>query len=79
MGEEGQGSEPRCVLFFMKITEMNREQLRDYMRASREINRFDETSVAWQRAFELARQSGLENMSMDCSGCIRKVHEWLSR
>lgn len=63
----------------MKITEMNREQLRDYMRASREIHRFDEDSVAWKRAFELARQSGLENMSMDCSGCIRKVHEWLNR
>ncbi len=62
----------------LKITEMNREQLRDYMRASREIHRFNE-SVAWRRAFELARLSGLENMSMDCSGCIRKVHEWLSR
>jgi hypothetical protein len=63
----------------MKIEEMDREQLRDYMRASREINRFDQYSKSWQRAFELARLSGMENMSMDCTGCIRKVHEWLSR
>jgi hypothetical protein len=63
----------------MKITEMNREQLRDYMKASREILRFDSDSPAWKHAFKLARKSGMENMDMDCSGCIKKVHEWLSK
>lgn len=63
----------------MKITEMNREQLRDYMKASREIHRFDSENIAWRQAFKLARASGLENMSMDCSGCITKVREWLER
>lgn len=63
----------------MKVTEMGREELRDYMKASREIYRFDQYSKAWQRAFELARQNGLENMAMDCTYCIRKVHEWLTR
>ncbi len=79
MGEEGQGSEPRWVFAFMKITEMNREELRDYMRASREIHRFDQYSKTWQRAFELARKSGLENMDMGCTSCRRKVLEWLTR
>jgi len=82
MGEEGQGSEPRWVFSFMnapKITEMNREELRDYMRASREILKFDQYNKAWQRAFELARKSGLENMDMDCTTCRRKVLEWLTR
>lgn len=79
MGEEGQGSEPRWFFAFMKIEEMNREQLRDHMRASREIHTFDYYSKAWQRAFELARLSGMENLAMDCTKCIRIVHEWLSR
>ena len=56
---------------------MNREELRDYMKASREIHQFDEESKAWQRAFELARKGGLEHMSMQCSSCISKVREWL--
>lgn len=49
------------------------------MRASREINRFDADNKSWKHAFELARKSGLENMDMGCSSCIRKVKEWLER
>lgn len=63
----------------MKITEMTREQLRDYMKASRLIYRYDREDVAWKHAFALAKKSGLENMDMDCTGCIRKVKEWLER
>ena len=72
-------AEPRWIFYFMKITEMNREQLRDYMRASREIHRFDQHSAAWIQAFKLARANGLENMDMECSGCRRKVLEWLEK
>ena len=64
---------------FMKITEMTREQLRDHMKASRIINRFDSESKEWQQVFKLARLSGMENMDMECSGCIKKVTEWLER
>ncbi len=58
---------------------MNREQLRDYMKASRDIYRFDSENVAWKQAFKLARKNGLENMTMECTGCIKKVLEWLER
>lgn len=63
----------------MKIQEMNREELRDYMKASREILKFDPNNKAWIHAFVLARKSGLENMDMDCTTCRRKVLEWLER
>lgn len=63
----------------MKITEMNREQLRDHMRAARLINRFDSEAIEWKQAFKLAKLSGLENMDMGCSSCIRTVMEWIQR
>ena len=61
-----------------KISEMTREELRDYMKASREILAFDENSHAWKRAFELARKAGNEHWVMDCSKCIQKVQQWLN-
>ena len=79
MGEVAQPAEPRRVILFMSVNEMNREQLRDYMKASREIYRYDTESPAWKRAFKLAKTSGLENMDMECNTCIRKVKEWLER
>ena len=63
----------------MKITEMNREQLRDHMRAARLINRFDSFEPEWKHAFTLAKKSGLENMDMNCSSCIRTVMEWIQK
>jgi hypothetical protein len=63
----------------MKITEMNREQLRDYMRAARTLNRFDSNSVEWRHAFKLAKLAGMENMDLDCTGCVKRVSEWLSK
>jgi hypothetical protein len=65
--------------FFMKITEMNREQLRDHMKASRLIYRFDSNAMEWKHAFKLARLSGMENMDMECTKCITKVSEWISQ
>ena len=61
----------------MKINEMNRDQLRDYMKASRDIYRFDSDSPAWKHAFKLARLAGMESMDMECSSCIGKVKEWI--
>lgn len=61
----------------MKITEMNREQLRDYMKASREIYKYDESNASWRHAFKLAKAAGMESLTMDCSMCVKKVHEWL--
>lgn len=58
---------------------MNREQLRDYMRASREIHRYDPENVCWKHAFKLAKTSGFENMDMQCNSCIQKVREWLEK
>lgn len=63
----------------LKITDMNREQLRDYMRASREIHRYDSDNVAWKHAFKLANMAGLGRLDMDCTSCIRKVKEWLEQ
>lgn len=61
----------------MKITEMNREQLRDHMKAARIIHKFDSESKEWKQAFKLARQNGLESVDMECTSCIKKVFEWL--
>lgn len=63
----------------MKVSEMNKEDLYNYMRASHEIHRFDMSSAAWKRAFKLARQNGYENIEMDCSKCVAKVAEWLKK
>jgi len=63
----------------MKITEMSREQLRDHMKANRDIYRYDRDLITWKHAFALAKKSGLENMEMDCSGCVKKVREWLEK
>lgn len=63
----------------MKISEMSREQLRDHMKASRVIHRFDSDSPEWKQAFKLAILSGMENMDMECSKCITKVKEWIEK
>jgi len=65
------------VSLFMKIAEMTREELRDYMKASREIHSFDEGSPAWRRAFELARKAGNEHWNSDCNKCLQKLQEWI--
>lgn len=79
-GGGGQGPNPVAGFSFsafMKIKEMTREELRDYMKASREILSFDADSPTWKRAFQLAKQSGNEHWNMECSKCIQKVQEWV--
>jgi hypothetical protein len=63
----------------MKVSEMNREQLRDHMKASRIIHRFDPDMLEWKHAFKLAKLSGMENMDMECTGCIKKVLEFIEK
>jgi len=63
----------------MKIHEMNREELRDHMRASRLLNRFDSEAQEWKHAFKLAKAAGMESMDLACTSCVRKVKEWLER
>lgn len=68
----------------MKITDMTREELRDYMRdITHEIGlpdgryRFNSESPTWKYAFKLIRKSGYENLDIDCAKCVSKVNEWL--
>lgn len=58
---------------------MTREQLRDHMKAARIINHFDPDLKEWQHAFKLAKLAGMENMDMECSGCIKIVKEWIEK
>lgn len=62
----------------MKISEMTREQLRDYMKSSREIHVFDADAKSWQRAFQLAKLAGHTHLEMDCTKCIQKVMDFLN-
>lgn len=57
---------------------MTKEELSSYMRISREINTYDTQSLAWKRAFQLARQNGMESMEEGCTTCIKKIVEWLT-
>lgn len=61
----------------VKISEMNREQLRDYIMNSAEINRLDPESKAWQRAFELAKESGYGDLDIGCHSCWQKVERFI--
>ena len=56
---------------------MNKEELVNYMKASREMLTFNESSKAWKRAFELIRKAGYENLDMECKKCLGKVQKWL--
>lgn len=61
----------------MKISEMDRVSLRDFMRGNGDLYRYDSKAPTWKRAFELAKKSGMENYSMDCTKCVGKVWDWL--
>lgn len=69
----------------MKITQMDKAQLVQYMKELGQIGlpdgryRYDATHHTWKRAFELARQNGYESVEMDCSKCVATVAEWLLR
>lgn len=61
----------------MKISEMTREELREYMASNGELLRCSSESRAWQRAFELARAAGYGKLDMDCMKCWDKVTRFI--
>jgi len=62
----------------MKISNLNKKELVDYMKASKEIHRFNYDNPAWKRAAKLYRDSG-QPFDEDCSGCISRLKEWLQK
>lgn len=58
------------------IKEMNKDSLLLFMKASRELYHFDDSLKSWQRAIELYRATG-NKFDSDCSGCRRRLIEWL--
>lgn len=61
-----------------KVSDFNKQELIDHMRASREIHRPDTESKAWERAFKLYKEETKQPADMDCSGCWKRVREWLT-
>ena len=61
----------------MKITDMTREELRDYMKGNGSIHRYNSESIEWKHAFRLIKSAGFENLTMDCGKCADKVKTWL--
>lgn len=80
MGVLNHLSDPsRGFCIYMKISDMSKADLVNYMRASHELVRYDRNSSAWKRAFQLARKGGLESVEMDCQSCVNKVKTWLEK
>ena len=63
----------------MKISDMDREQLKEYMLNSGQFHRMDSESRAWQRAFELARGAGMGELDMGCTKCWDKVEKFIKK
>jgi hypothetical protein len=59
-----------------KITDMDKDELVLYMKASREILRFDDELKSWQRAIKLYKDAG-NKFDSECTGCRRRLLEWL--
>lgn len=59
-----------------KISEMNKAELVDYMKSSRELYNPDYSLPSWQRAIKLYKATG-NKFNEDCSGCGRRLMEWL--
>lgn len=64
-------------VLFMKITDLDKQQLLELMKSNGDIHRFNRDSYTWKHAFKLARLNGMEHLEMDCHKCIDKVKEWL--
>jgi len=58
------------------IKEMDKDSLWLYMKANREAYRFDDDSAAWRRAIDLYRATG-NKFDSDCTGCRRRLIEWM--
>ena len=61
----------------MKITELSKEELLAYMKSTREIHHFNYDLPSWKRAVQLYRETG-NKFQEDCSGCVRRLAEWLN-
>lgn len=60
----------------MKLDIKTKEELLNFMRASREFNTFGKTS-GWKLAFQMHREATGTRLTMDCGKCFAKVKEWL--
>jgi len=60
-----------------RITDMTKDELLAYMKASREIHQFNFDLPSWRRAAQLYQEAG-QKFQEDCSGCVRRLAEWLN-
>lgn len=60
------------------IKEMDKATLYLAMRASRDALTFNEDNAYWKRAIELYRATG-NKFDSDCTGCRRRLVEWLEK
>lgn len=61
----------------MRISEMEKDDLVQYMKASGEIHRFNHKDESWKRAFKLYNERFGDRLIPDCAKCVNKVWEWL--
>lgn len=62
-----------------QINEMTKKELIAHMRASKEINHPSRDTASWKRAFELYKSMTGNDADMECSGCWKRVHQWLNK
>lgn len=55
---------------------MDKTELVLYMKASRELYKFNDDLKSWQRAIKLYEATG-NKFDSDCTGCRRRLIEWL--
>jgi hypothetical protein len=55
---------------------MEKAELVLYMKASRELYKFNDELKSWQRAIKLYEATG-NKFDADCTGCRRRLIEWL--
>lgn len=62
-----------------EVKDMEREELNAHMKAHRVLREFDEDRPEWQRAIELYKQQTGMKFDPDCTGCRKRLVEWLER
>ncbi len=62
-----------------KITEMDKAEILAYLKASHEIRHFDDGLHSWKRAIDLYKQATGMPFDSDCSGCRKRLFEWLNQ
>lgn len=63
----------------MKISEMNREELKSHMISNGTILRAKGSSPEWKRAFDLYAFDLGERLDMSCPKCYGKVREYMEK